>query len=58
MNQHYDAALRDAANDVALSPLSRLKRTEVLYAALPAAAGLAQRPKIWVQTHDRHDETI
>ncbi|MBZ9996188.1 AMP-binding protein [Mesorhizobium sp. BH1-1-4] len=36
MHQHYDAPLRDAANHVALSPLSFLKRAETVYATRPA----------------------
>lgn len=36
MHQHFDAPSRDAANHVALTPLSFLKRAEVVYANLPA----------------------
>lgn len=36
MQHHFDAPMRDAANHVALSPLSFLKRAETVYANLPA----------------------
>ncbi|MEO6299706.1 MAG: AMP-binding protein [Paracoccaceae bacterium] len=36
MQQHFDTPIRDAANHVALSPLSFLKRAETVYATLPA----------------------
>jgi fatty-acyl-CoA synthase len=36
MQQHFDAAPRDAANHVALSPISFLKRAETVYANRPA----------------------
>ena len=56
MQQHYDAPSRDAANHLALSPLSRLKRAKVVYAAHLAAAGLARLPETSAQAHDWHKQ--
>lgn len=52
MNQHYDTPLRDAANHVALSPLSFLKRAEAVYAAYPAVTYGSIR-RSWAQTGAR-----
>ncbi len=52
MHQHHDAFAPDAANHVALSPLSFLKRAETVYAALPAVVYGDQR-RTWAQTGAR-----
>jgi fatty-acyl-CoA synthase len=49
MQQHYDAPSRDAANHVALSPLSFLKRAETVYASRPAVT-YGDTSRSWGQT--------
>jgi fatty-acyl-CoA synthase len=49
MKQHYDAPMRDAANHVALSPLSFLKRAETVYAQLPATT-YGEVTRTWAET--------
>jgi fatty-acyl-CoA synthase len=52
MQQHFDAPMRDAANHVALSPLSFLKRAETVYATLPAVT-YGDTCRNWSQTGAR-----
>jgi fatty-acyl-CoA synthase len=52
MKQHYDAPSRDAANHVALSPLSFLKRAETVYANRPAVT-YGDIRRTWGQTGTR-----
>lgn len=52
MKQHYDVFPPDAANYVALSPLSFLKRAETVYAALPAVT-YGEIRRTWAQTGAR-----
>lgn len=52
MKQHYDAPMRDAANHVALSPLSFLKRAETVYADLPATT-CGDATRSWAETGSR-----
>lgn len=49
MKQHYDAPMRDAANHVARSPLSFLKRAETVYADLPATT-CGDATRSWAET--------
>lgn len=52
MQQHFDAPARDAANHVALSPLSFLKRAETVYASRPAVT-YGNVCRTWAQTAAR-----
>ena len=52
MQQHFDAPMRNAANQVALSPLSFLKRAETVYANLPAVT-YGEVRRTWGQTGAR-----
>ncbi|WP_432288664.1 AMP-binding protein (plasmid) [Aminobacter sp. BA135] len=52
MQQHFDAPMRDAANHVALSPLSFLKRAETVYANLPAVT-YGEIRRTWGETGAR-----
>ena len=52
MQQHYDAPSRDAANHVALSPLSFLKPAETVYAASPATT-CGDVTRTWAETGAR-----
>jgi fatty-acyl-CoA synthase len=52
MKQYYDAPMRDAANHVALSPLSFLKRAETVYANCPAVT-YGDTRRSWGQTGAR-----
>jgi fatty-acyl-CoA synthase len=52
MHAHYEAAGKDPANFVALSPVSFLKRAETVYAARPAVAYGSIR-RNWAQTAAR-----
>jgi fatty-acyl-CoA synthase len=52
MRQHYDAPLRGDANYVALSPLSFLKRAEMVYSGHPAVT-YGNIRRTWAQTGAR-----
>jgi fatty-acyl-CoA synthase len=52
MQQHFDAPLRQAANHVALSPLSFLKRAETVFAMKPAVT-YGDIRRTWGQTGER-----
>lgn len=52
MKQHFDAPMRDAANYVALSPLSFLKRAETVYSTRPAVT-YGDIRRTWGQTGAR-----